>query len=317
MQAQAIPTKTAPKPKKKFRFTIKMRNAVTGYMFLLPWLIGLFVFTMYPTVFSFMMSYNHVSVQPGAGVQLLYRGFDQYVRAFAEDIAFKTALMTDVKFLVQALVVVMVFSLLSAMMLNGKFLFRGVYRLIFFMPVVILSGPILLEVLGRVDNFNFMGDSFIFTILQILPEQAFDVFDFVFTNLMTCMWFSGVQILIFLAGLQKIDRSLYEAAEIDGASKWECFWKITLPYMKNLIMINAIYTIIEIANFAGTRSLINDTVGTSPLRVNAMNPYILGKMTESVAPYTYSSALSWIYFVGLSLILLLIFGVFMFFDRRD
>ena len=293
---------------------------MTGYLFSLPWLIGLFVFTLYPAVFSIMISFSSVSIVPGEGVKLVYKGYHQYVRAFLEDISFKGMLLTDLQFMLQALVVVMVFSLIVAIMLNGKFLFRGVYRLIFFLPVVILSGPILLQVMGKVDNFNFIGDEFIFTILNVLPAQAFDLFTFVFSNLVTCMWFSGVQILIFLAGLQKIDRALYEAAEIDGASKWECFWKITLPYLKNLILINAIYTIIEIANFSGTESTIqvydNNVTGTS-LRVNTINRFIMLKMTESQAPYAFSAALSWIYCVGLILILLLIFLVFKFFDRRD
>jgi len=317
MQAQAISGKNTPKRKKSFRVTIKARNAMTGYLFTLPWLIGLVAFTLYPTIYSILISVNQVKIIPGGGIQLTWLGIRAYVRAITHDPVFKVALLADVKFLAEALIVVMVFSLITSIMLNGKFMFRGLYRTIFFMPVIILSGPILLEIMGRVDNFNFIGDSFVGTIVQILPSQGFDVLFFVLDNLVTCMWFSGVQILIFLAGLQKIDRALYEAAEIDGASKWECFWKITLPFMKNLILINAVYTIIEIANFSGVRSGLSDTVGNSTLRVNSTNPFIISKLTESELPYTFSAAMSWLYFAALAAILLVIFVIFIFFDRRD
>jgi len=310
------------KPSNLFRVSIKGRNALTGYLFALPWLIGLFVFTLYPIVFSAILSIRNVSINAQAGgvdLKPLPGGmFEVYDFAINKDVHFKTLLIADLQFLFQALIIVMVFSLIVAILLNGDFPLRGVFRLIFFMPVVILSGPVLLEIMGRVDNFNFMGDSLLYTLMNVMPPQVMSVFGFVFSNLVTCMWFSGVQILLFLAGLQKIDRAVYEAAEIDGAGKWECFWKITLPYMKSLLLINAVYTIIELANFSGTTSSV---VGTGAkaisLKVNTVNPFISNQIMHSNYPYSFSAAMSWMYFLVLALVLLLIFVVFKFFDRGD
>jgi ABC-type sugar transport system permease subunit len=154
----------------------------------------------------------------------------------------------------------------------------------------------------------------------MFPSQVGSVVDYVLYSLASVMWFTGVQVLIFLAGLQKIDRSVYEAAEIDGAGSWECFWKITLPYMKLLILINAIYTVIEIANFSGTSSTLaagQATTATKVLQVNLMNPYILGKITDTVRPYSISAAMSWLYFIALILVLGAVLLVYKFFDRGE
>ena len=320
MQAQMESKK--PASKKLFRMSFKARNAMTGYLFALPWLIGLFVFTLYPVIFSMRLSVSRVSIDALASkirLTALPGGlFEVYDFALNKDVHFKTLLMADLQFLFQALVIVMVFSLIVAILLNGKFPLRGVFRLIFFMPVVILSGPVLLEIMGRVDNFNFMGDEFVYTLFSVLPQQLMDVFGFVFMNLVTCMWFSGVQILMFLAGLQKIDRSVYEAAEIDGAGKWECFWKITLPYMKSMLLINAVYTIIELANFSGTTaSVTGDAAKQISLKVNTVNPFISSTIMHPNYPYSFSAAMSWMYFLALAVVLLIVFVIFKFFDRGD
>jgi len=320
MQAQVGKGNRASK--KLFRISFKVRNSLTGYLFALPWLIGLFVFTLYPVIFSMMISVSRVVINVLAGgidLKPMSNGmFEAYDFAVNRDVHFKTLLMADIQFLLQALVIVMVFSLIVAILLNGKYPLRGVFRLIFFLPVVILSGPVLLEIMGRVDNFNFMGDDFVFTLFSVMPDGVINVFIFVFSNLVTCMWFSGVQILMFLAGLQKIDRSVYEAAEIDGAGKWECFWKITLPYMKSLILINAVYTVIELANFSGTTgTVIGEAAKQISLKVNTVNPFISGSIMHATYPYSLAAAMSWMYFAVLALVLLLIFVIFKFFDRGD
>lgn len=115
-----------------------------------------------------------------------------------------------------------------------------------------------------------------------------------FNNLVLILWFSGVQILFFLAGLQKISSSVYEAAKIDGANSWIIFWKITLPLIRPFLLINAIYTIVDLASFAN----------------NPVNTSITQRMFDIDKPYSYSSALSWIYFAAVMIIIGIAFLLF-------
>lgn len=117
----------------------------------------------------------------------------------------------------------------------------------------------------------------------------------VFNEVILILWFSGVQILIFIAGLQKIDPNIYEAASIDGASSWESFWKITLPSLKNITFVTTIYTLVDLATFDN-----NEIVG-----------YIKTKMFDSVnGGYGIACAMAWIYAAIILLMLLLCLLVF-------
>jgi ABC-type sugar transport system permease subunit len=101
---------------------------------------------------------------------------------------------------------------------------------------------------------------------------------------MNILWFSGVQIILFLAGLQKINKEVYEAASIDGASPWESFWKITLPSLKPIILVSSIYTIVMLSTFS-TNSVL--------YRINVVRQQSFGQ----------ASALSWVYFIVIGFIL--------------
>ena len=118
---------------------------------------------------------------------------------------------------------------------------------------------------------------------------------------MLILWFSGVEIIIFLAGLQKISPSLYEAASIDGAGKWEQFWEITLPHIAPLAMICAVYAVVDISNY-------------SNLDINAK---ITSHMFDTSRIYSFSAAMSWIYFAVLLVILLAVFLLFFFMVKKN
>ena len=140
------------------------------------------------------------------------------------------------------------------------------------------------------------------TILESsLPGALADPISDLFENMVTILWYSGVQILIFISALQKIDRSMYEAAKIDGGSGWECFWKITLPNIKPMILLNIVYTIVFISN-------------------NEQNS-IIGLIQDSMFSgtqekgYGYASAMAWMY----SIVVLVMVGLFagLFMSRKD
>ena len=296
--------------------TIRRRNSLTGYMFMFPWLIGLFLFTLYPIFLSLRISFSNVSVRIG-GFDLIFAGFEHYIVLLTQDVQFNEFLLNDIRFMSLSLFIVLPFSLIVAVMLNAKFKARALFRMVFFLPVIIMSGPAIGRMMGDMGGL-FINQRFIMFLLMIMPDMMTDAVSFVLSNLVTFMWFSGVQILIFLAGLQKIDGSIYEAAEIDGASKWESFWKITLPYMKMLILINALYTIIEIANFGGSASPHEGNWNVQiDQQVGQINFIILQNVHNAARPFSFSAAMSWIYALSILLILLVVYGIYRFFEGRE
>ena len=189
------------------------------------------------------------------------------------------------------------------MMLNQKIKGKGFFRLIFFLPVIIVSGPILgmLNAQGAGSITSIDTQAITEAIKGFLPTALATPISELFENMVTILWYSGVQILIFLSALQKIDRAMYEAAKIDGGSGWECFWKITLPNIKPMILLNLVYTIVFISN--------NDQNSIIGLIKDAMF-----SGTEEKG-YGYASAMAWLY----SLVVLIIVGLFslVFFAKKD
>ena len=302
--------------KKIFKLTIYRRNALFAYMFLLPWLFGLFAFAVYPIFHSLRVSVSSVRQMPGE-VIINHYGWGHYVYLFTINTDFREFLINDLTFIGVSLLIVLPFSLIIAVLLNIKFPARALFRLVFFLPVIIMSGPVIHAVMGDLDATGFLNNPILFPFFSILPEATWNAVWFVLSNLVTFMWFSGVQILIFLAGLQKIDSSVYEAASIDGANGWEKFWKITLPYMKILILINAIYTVVEIANFGGTATVIAYDVDDITDQVGQVNHFILDNVTNTARFHSLSAAASWVYFGGIALVIVAILLVYKFFDGGE
>ena len=234
----------------KLKLKNKQRETLNGYLFIGLWLLGLIIFTLWPLFQAFFYSLNQ-AVFYGGEVKLSWLWFDNFRYAFFEDALFPVILtnylveiIIDVPFVVTA-------ALIIAMLLNQNIRFRGLWRLIFFLPVVISTGPVIGELMGQgATRIPLLANSsFSYFISQYLPVFLARPLALLFEKLILLFWFSGIQILIFLAGLQRIDRSIYEAAAIDGASHWQTFWKITLPGMKSFILLNAIYTIVTLSFF--------------------------------------------------------------------
>lgn len=279
--------------------TIKGRNSLAGYIFFSPWIIGFILFTLYPVIYSMILSVNAVQIKTDE-IVMIWKGLSFYNEAINVDTSFKIALGNTVMLIACATPVVLVFSLIIAILLNGKYPLRMFFRAVFFLPVIIMSGPVISELLTKYTaNFSNSGPG-IYLFLNSLPSFLNKPVLFTLNNLVIILWFSGAQILIFLAGLQKIGTDIYEAADIDGANAWEKFWKITLPFVKPLAMVNAIYTIVEIANFAN----------------NDVNNKISSHVFEVNRPYSFSAAMSWIYFATVLLILLVTYVIFNGLERR-
>ena len=270
---------------------LEKRDARMGYIFMIPWFIGAAVFLAYPLVTSFRYSLNEVKNNI-FGMRFEYVGIQNFTDILVGDPKFVTNLVDYLASTILSTPIIVVFALIIAMMLNTKIKGRGFFRLIFFLPVIIVSGPVLgmltEEGAGTISAIDMQ--SLTSTIESVLPKMLADPISDLFNNMVTTLWYSGVQILIFLSGLQKIDKSMYEAAKIDGGSGWECFWKITLPNLKAMILLNTVYTIIFISN--NSQNPIIDLIKTN--------------MDKAGYGYGYASAMAWLY----SIVVLLLVGFF-------
>ena len=264
-----------------------------GYLFIAPWIVGVSIFFLYAMVQSLRFSFSRVELSNGVVLHPLENGlFENFVKVFTTDVNFPSILANFGIGLVMQLPVIIAFSLIIALLLNSNIRCRSLFRMIFFLPVIIATGPVMSRLTAQgVSSVPMVSQNALLGVLQGLPEFIYTPINNLFSSLIMILWNSGIQILIFLAGLQKVPRTLYEAAKIDGASGWESFWKITLPTVRPLILLNSIYTVVTLAT-GGTNEIIE-------LIYNATYTATQG--------YSYAMAMSWIYTLVVSVILLLVF----------
>lgn len=283
---------------------LKRRENMMGYVFILPWLLGLLGLVLFPFAESFKYSLNRIIINPVLGRVMEFRGLENYRNIFLEDPDFLVQLQGYLAQTILAVPVIVAFALIIAILLNGKIRMRGFFRLIFFLPVIIASGPVMSQLMDQgAASIPMMNVSMITGFFaDYLPKVIANAVSNVFSNIIMLLWYSGVQILIFLAALQKIDSSLYEAAKIDGGSGWECFWKITIPTIKPMILLNAVYTIIFMSN-TDTNSIIN-LISTRMFSTSA-----------SAGGYGYASAMAWCY--SLVVVILVVIMALLLVGRKD
>lgn len=259
---------------------LERRENAIGYLFILPWLVGIVLLVLWPMVQSFQYSLNKIRLLP-QGMAKVYVGFENYSQIFLKDPDFIMGLATYLLETLISVPVIVAFSLIIAMLLNQKISCRGLFRMVFFLPIIIASGPVMQQLADQeAASIPMMNVTMIEQLLdEYLPHVLAVSITSVFSNMITLLWYSGVQILIFLAALQKIDTSLYEAAKMDGGSKWECFWKITLPTVKPMILLNVVYTVIFMSN--------NEQ--------NTLIVLIYDTMLSATGGYGYASAMAWLY----------------------
>jgi ABC-type sugar transport system permease subunit len=274
-----------------------LRENLIGYSFIGIWIFGFFVFMFYPFISSMIYSMSDVKIL-GDGIKLEFQWFENYKNIFQmeEGFAFIEALIDFLKEIVFQVPIIIVFSVMIAVLLNQPIKGRGAFRSIFFLPVIISSGPVINELItqgaGGANIFESYG--FISIIENTLNPALSGPIINVFSEIIIIFWFSGVQILIFLAGLQKVDRQIYEAARVDGAGPWESFWKITLPSLSSLIFVNVIYTVVLLSTFSE----------------NAVIVSIKSNMFNINTGYGMASAMAWVYFIIVMLLIAIVAVVF-------
>jgi ABC-type sugar transport system permease subunit len=271
---------------------LRKQQIIWGYIFISPWILGFAVWVAWPLGRSLLLSFQKLTdIQQ---LQTEWAGWANYLEALVADISFLPSLLVTLRDLALNLPLILVFSLTLALLLSRVGRALGTLRAIFFLPVIIGSAG----VVGQLYNVGYgqalmaggVGggsalDSAAGSVMGIMtPVEA------LVQRLSMLIWHSGVQILLFVAGLHSVPASLYDAAAVDGASGWESFWKITLPMLSPVILVAAIYTVV-------------DTV-TDPL--NSTVSYIMNVSLMSRMRLDYGSALGWLYFILVFLVLTLI-----------
>ncbi|HOJ10300.1 MAG TPA: sugar ABC transporter permease [Clostridiales bacterium] len=282
------------KPYKK-PLTMKQKHVLEGYLFIVPWIIGFSIFFALAFFKSLQLSLSKITKV--SGFELEWIGGANYIRAFVWDTTFIPKLIDVLGDIVINTPLTLIFSLFIAMLVNRDIKFRGFFRGTFFLPVLLGTGFVLKQLLGmgveqqatEVARRIVMPDE----ILMYLGPNVAGFVDNFMSRITLIFWNSGVQIIIFLAGLQSIPGSLYEASKCDGATVWENFWKITLPMMSPVILLNAIYTLVD--SFASS--------------TNPILEYMLG-LKVSISQYEYAAALGMIYFMFVFLLVAVVYGVF-------
>ena len=272
---------------------LERREARAGYFFVAPWLVGVVIFLLYPLCQSFYYMWYNIRITP-LGSNFTYIGIGNFTQIWMTDPQFPQEIVDYLWHTIVEVPIIVVFALMIAIMLNGKIKCRGLFRLIFFLPVIIVSGPVMNMLVDEgAANIPAMDTTVITNaIATFLPLEVANGVGEIFSDMIMILWYSGVQILIFLSALQKIDSAMYEAAKMDGASGWECFWKITLPTIKPMILLNVVYTIVFISGNEQNSiiTLIQDSMFSGTKEKG----------------YGYASAMAWLY----SLVVVLIVAVF-------
>jgi len=276
--------------KRKSKMSLTGRRAIFGYLFILPFVLGFLLFMVKPLAQSFIMSLSDVNVGAN-GFELTYAGLKNYERALTIDPNFNIMLYDEITKMILNSIATIIFSFFIALLLNQKFKGRAFVRAVFFLPVIFSSGVIVgLEynntlLAGMKQMIEESSTSGIADTLEAMLANA-DIGEGLLDTIITLVnsvydiaIASGIQIIIFLSALQTIPRSMYEAADIEGCTKWESLWKITFPMISSMFLVNWIYTIIDF--FMKSDNQVIQQVQT--------------EVTRNL-DFGYGSALSWIYF---------------------
>ena len=321
-EAKLQQTVSAPKSKKRKVASLDKKKARAGWVFVLPFVIG-FVLVYLPIIWnSIYMSFHSLNIVTGGGYTLEFVGLENYSDALFEDPLFVQTLVEGMKELLFDVPAILIFSLFMAVLLNQKMAGRAVFRAIFFIPVILSTGIMesiegqnilgtMMEGSDSIDGSDKSTASEIVSVMDIerlfysmkIGKELVEYVVKMINEIYDIVNRSGVQMLIFLAGLQSISPAIYEACRIDGCTAWETFWKITFPMISPMILVNGIYTIID--------SFTTDS--------NTVMKYI-NSVYQGSDGQVLSSAMAWMYFIIVMLMLAVaagLFSAFVFYQKRD
>ena len=258
---------TAKKARRHLSY--EQRRSWGGFAFISLWFIGFVVFFIRPLIMIVVYTFAE-PFQSDNGYALVNRGLFYYRRLFLEDPDFLQMLANSFVILLKNVPIIVAVSLLVAVILNQKFIGRTFFRGVFFVPVIAATGMVMKILSGDYLASNMMQGKTVSSMMTVgsisellvnlqvpqqmsawLIESANSIFDL--------LWKSGIQILLFIAALQTVPSSIYEASSMEGASGWDSFWKVTLPMISPMIMLNVVYTIVDSFTDTGNVLMIHIT----------------------------------------------------------
>ena len=281
--------------------TYEQKKSRVAYLFLIPWVIGTVFFFFRPLIESVMYSLGSYEITD-TGYTIKLTGFSHYVEIFTSDADYIRNITKSLQSMVLTVPSIVLLSLFISIILNQKFRGRTAFRAIFFLPILVGSSAIMSILNGDVFaqsmssgthvSYLFQSDFLKSVLLESgIAENVVTTATGLVDSVFQLIWKSGIQILIFIAGLQNISDSMYEVAKIEGATAWECFWKVTVPMLSSTILINLIYTIID--SF-----------------VDFSNPVM--KQIDTLSKQMYiemSSAMAWFYFLIVLILIIIVYAL--------
>ena len=277
------------------------KKGLYGYGFIALWFVGALFFFIIPVIKSLKYSFEDVAPEDGGLIEK-WVGIANYNYAFAVDPNYRQYLVSVLQDTILQTPIILIFSLFVAIIINQEFKGRTFARAVFFLPVIIATGPVYAIITGDLETSgNASGEQFTTMFSADMVDQLLEFVGIYglsdsFTefisdttgDILNLVWKCGIQIIIFLSALQGIPPSAKEAAAIEGATSWEFFWKVTLPYVSPMILVNFIYTIID--------SFVDPS--------NEVMARILS--VQSDWQYGRASAMAWSYFVIVLLVVALV-----------
>lgn len=286
---------------KTHRLTVERKKGLAGFLFVVPWLVGFMIFFIRPLIASLRYSVLSFSPNDLTFVPLKNGWFSNYWQAFTQDTKFLPYFTASLQTLAYQVPIIVVFSVFVGTLLKTEFRGRTFMRSIFFLPIIVNTGIVysivrqsLLDVArgGAQESGSIFNPAVITEALYQagLPTNVVDFVSNVISQSVDCVWLSGIQILIVLAGLMAIPASYYEVAQVEGGSAWVVFWKVTLPSVAPFILVVVVYTIVD--SFTST--------------TNQAMKYITDVVYGNYR-ISYGSALFWIYFLAVFALIGLVF----------
>ncbi len=266
-----------------------------GLIFISPWIIGLCLFFLIPIGKSLYYSFADVRFAE-SGIVTKFAGIENFKYILNADPNYSKNLSASIVKICYSLPVIVIISLILAIILNQKFRGRLFFRGLFFLPVIIATG-VVIDILFSVNtgdvsqigvdenvSANMIDFSSIISSLGI-PSEFSKYLTNVFNNIFELVWNSGIQTILFISGLQTIPDLLYEVAKVEGCTKWEEFWYITLPMLSKVITLVVVFTVIELLT----------------TKTNVLMSVIV--QTTNNLEYGVGAAMAWFYFIIISAVL--------------
>jgi len=238
-----------------------------GYMFTTHWIIGIVIFFALPLIQSILFSFSEIEIV-GGGIDINFKGFDNYSQILLKDVNYEKWLTGSITSYLYSLPIIILLSMSLALILNQKFKGRLFFRALYFLPVIISTGAVInlifkttgsdMSDVGVSDalSANMISVDDIVKLLDINGEIA-KYITVTISKIFDLVWSCGIQIVLFLAGLQSVPSSFYEASRVEGATKWEEFWFITFPMLSRVTLLVTVFTMVELITSERTTLIKN------------------------------------------------------------